>query len=349
MAKMIAFRENGERVFLALMNNGTVLQTASGHIAGTKNTDEEISNALRELMGKEGIKAAEGAAALPDNACIMKEIDVTGMSAANLAMNLPYDFGEYVPVGQEINFVFDYQALPVIKAEKPKKPKREKQEKRKLFERKKMPFDGQKKKAEERKPDRYRILATAVSRASIAKQTEIAKDAGIPLVRLAPESVALGDLVETSPYRDKECCIISMGPDSTVIRIYRRFENIASHEINLGLRPVKGILADHNFTFFDGNAAQKSAIFDLPECMDVIRELVSQIAYVLDYFAERDFYHTNTEVFLAEEGATVTTISRELSSQLGRECRNVSALMKGKVRDEDAAMLAAAVGAGIFR
>ena len=336
MAKLIAYRENGERVFLALLNNGAVTQTASGHIAGTRNTDEEISNAVRELMNKEGMKAAEGVTVLPDNACIMKEIDVTGMSAANLAMNLPYDFGEFVPAGQEVNFVFDYQVLPVIKAEKPPK------QKHKLFEK------GKKEK-EVRQPDRYRVLATAVSRGTIARQTEIAKDAGFTLTRLAPESVALGDLVAVSPYRDRDCCIISMGLDSTVIRIYRRFENIASHEINVGLRPVKMILGDHNFSFFDGNPAQRNAVFDTEECAETIKELVSQIAYVLDYFAERGFYHADTEVFLAEEGAIIAPLARDLSAQLGKECRNVSALMRGKVKDEDAAMLAAAVGASVVR
>lgn len=342
MAKLLAFRENGERVFLALMNNGVITQTATGIIAGTKNTDEEISNALRELMGKEGIRVSEGAAALPDNTCIMKEIDVTNMSASNLSMNLPYEFGEFIPVGQEINFVFDYQVLPAVRIKKEKKKTKEKVRFKDLFRK-------HEKTEEEKQAERRRILGTAVSRGLIAQKSEIAKDAGFSLARLAPESVALGDLVETSPYRDRDCCIISMGLDSTVIRIYRRYENIASHEINLGLRPVRDILADHNFSFFEGNAAQRSAVFDSPECLSITKELVAEIAYVLNYFSERGFYGKETEVFLAEEGALIAPLARDLSAQLGRECRTAAALMKGKVKEEDAAMLAAAVGAAIFR
>lgn len=313
MAKILAVAHDADRVYLAMVKNGAVETARSVPIVSAKNNSEGIAAAIRNLTAKNEFRESTAAMALPDVECVFRQLSPGNVSERELEMNLPYEFGDYISAGSEENYIFDYQVLPAAKGEP------------------------------------ARLLCVAAQRKAIAACADIAEDAKLNLVRLAPETVALGDLVEAGSLRGKLCCLISVGADSALVRIYRGVECLASHEVMGGVLPVREALQLHNLTFFDGSREERAAVYNQSICRRAVESVCAGILNAMAYFLERRILVPYTPVFLMGEGALIPGLRENLSRGVGADCVNVSALIPGRIDDELAAMLAPAVGAALLR
>ena len=250
---------------------------------------------------------------LPDVECVFKQKEAGSVSERELEMSLPYEFSDYIAAGSEGNYLYDYQVLPAKKGEA------------------------------------ARLLCVAAQRKAIALCADIATDAKLSLTRLAPETVALGDLIESGNLHGKLVCIIDVGAEAVLVRIYRGVECLASHEIMGGILPIKEALQTLNLSFFDGTAEERAAVFNQSVCRQTVESLNTNILSALAYFLERRILIPYTPIFLMGEGALVPALRESLSRGVGAECVNISALIPGQIDEEHAAVLAPAIGAAMLR
>ena len=313
MAKILAVAYDADRVYLAALKNGAVEAVRSAPIVSTKNNSEGIADAIRSLTAKSEFGESSAAMALADVECVFKQRAAEGVSERELEMNLPYEFGDFIAAGSEANYIYDYQALPAEKGEA------------------------------------VRLLCVAAQRKAVALCKDVAEDAKLNLVRLAPETVALGDLVEASSMRGKLCILVDVGAESVLVRIYRGVECLASHEIMGGVLPVKEALQMHNLGFFDGTDEERAAVYSQSICRQTAENIAADVVSALAYFLERRILVPYTPLFLLGEGALIPGLRESLSRGVGTECVNVSALISGRIDDAHAAVLAPAIGAAMLR
>ena len=313
MSRLLAVRYDSERVYGALIKNGAVTSASSIPIVSAKNSSESISNTIRALTAKAGFHDRETAMCLPDNDCLTRLLEIGAITEAELNMNLPYEFGEFIPSGAEGDYIFDYQTMA-----------------------------GEKGAANQ-------ILAVAVSRRTVNFYRDLADDSDLELVRLVPETLALGDLVEAGAMRGKLCCIITVDADSTMLRIFRGSRNMASHEITGGIAMVKEAMMNHNVSFFNGSKENRAAVLNLDYCRENVESVCTNIVSALAYFLERRLLRPYTPIFLAGEGALIPSLGETLSRSVGDKCENIAKLIPGQIDNETAAMLAPAIGAAMIR
>ena len=313
MAKILAITNDSERVYVALLNNGAADGARSAPIVSSRNTSEGIAAAIRNIKAKTGSNESDAAMALPDVDCILKTMDLGERTDRDLEMNLPYEFGEFIPTGSESNYAYDYQVLPHAKGEE------------------------------------IRLLCAAVQRKAIYQCTDVAQDAKLNLVRLAPETVALGDLIVKNGMDGKPCCIIDIGADTVLIRIYRGIECLASHEIMGGVAVIREALQSRNLGFFEGTREERRVVFDQQLCRDAAAGVAANIISALAYFLEQRILRPYTPIYLMGEGSLIPNLCENLSHGIGTECMNIAKLIPGRIEDEYAAVLAPAIGAAMLR
>ena len=313
MSKLLAVCYDNERVYGAMLKNGAVM--ASGHvpIISAKNSSESISNTIRSLTAKADFHDREVAMCLPDNDCFSKELELGGVTETELNMNLPYEFSEFIPSGSEGDYIFDYQVLPT-------------------------PKDAP-----------GRILAVAASRRVVNYYRELAEDANLELVRLVPETSALGDLVEGSSCAGKMCCIISVGADSTMVYIFEGSKNLATHEITGGIAMIREGLQSHGVSLFDGSKQVRDSVLAMDYCVENIEGVCTSILSALGFFLEKRLFRPYTPIYLAGEGSLIPSLREKLSKGVGIECENIAKLIPGTIDNETAAVLAPAIGAAMMR
>ena len=311
MGKYLAVTYDRERVYTALVRNGAVAGAATGLIMSAKNSGEAISTAVRETAAKHGLKTPESAMTLPDRDCLTKRLDGTQLTEADLLMNLPYEFGDYIRTGMEADYKFDYQVVYADKHER-------------------------------------RILAVAVLRSAISEAVEIATDAATELSRLVPETCALGDLIETHT-RGLKCAVITVGGEETMIRLYAGAECYASHEINFGVSMIREELQNRNLSFFEGAAPLRNEVLEGTVAREESESLAMNVLSALDYFREEGLFFPEMPIYFAGEGALVPRILRQIAEGTGAKCETVAKLIKGTIDENLAVMLAPAIGAAIER
>jgi len=313
MARILAITNDSERVYAAMVKNGAVEMARTTPIVSTKNNSEGIAAAIRNMTSKTDFSEHNAAMTLPDEESILKPMEAGDLTEQDLQMNLPYEFGEYIATGSEQNYMYDYQVLPGEKGQ----PRR--------------------------------LLAVAVQRKAVYHCTDIAEDAKLTLVRLAPETVALGDLVEASWLSGKLCCIIDVGPDSALLRIFKGCECLASHEVMGGIAMIKEALHNRNLSFFEGTREERRSVLDQPHCREAAANVSANIISALAYFLEQRILKPYTPIYLMGEGSLIPALVDNLSRGVGVECQNIAKLIPGKIEDEYAALLAPAIGAALLR
>lgn len=313
MARILAITNDSERVYAAMLRNDAVEITRSAPIVTAKNNSEGIAAAIRNMTSKSDFNESAAAMALPDYECILKQREAGDISERDLEMNLPYEFNEFIATGSEQNYAYDYQVLPT------------------------------------RRGNPRRLLLAAVQRKSIYLCTDIAADAKLNLVRLAPETVALGDLVAAGGLSGKLCCIIDIGIDSVLLRIYRGVECLASHEVMGGVAVIREALQARNLGFFEGTREERETVMNQPHCREAAEGISANIISALAYFLEQRILRPYTPIYLMGVGSLVPALSKSLSRGVGADCPNISKLIKGKIENEYAALLAPAIGAALLR
>ena len=116
MAKILGIDIGYDTLKLALVSGRQVKKTAIASMPrrlmrdGRLVSPEAMGELLAQTMKKNGIRCSKAAIVFSDEAVIVRSVTLPLMTEDQLALNLPYEFRDYI-TGELKDYVFDYGML----------------------------------------------------------------------------------------------------------------------------------------------------------------------------------------------------------------------------------------------
>lgn len=282
-----------------------------------------FSEFLRREMRSHKIRGRECALVFPARQVICRMVVMPRMSKDELALNLPYEFNEFVQNDPE-KFFFDYAMCS--------------------------PEPGD-------DPEQMYMMAAAASKDRITQYIRIFSDAGLKLKVLLPAEMALLNLTAARRARRKnaaapapgEFCFVNLGQDTVNITITKNDRVQAMRQVEIGCAAIDAAIADlmnvdpflagtYKFNNFQG-------VLDSPACQDVYQRMAVEILRVVNFYR---FNFRDSELagmYLLGGGASIPQLTDRIRQMVELPVLPLSELMSAPGADASAlARSALAVG-----
>ncbi len=166
---------------------------------------EAMADFLKELFKKYHFASKKVSFVVPDDAVYIRRIRMPAMNASQLAVNLPYEFKDFIP-GDKQDFLYDYRMVELVEDESGKVVEMD-------------------------------LLAVAVSIVLMDKYAYMFKLAGLKLVEALPECLAYSNLMQTlnQSNMNQDYAIMDLGYVSTRINLYHKGIFELNREIEQGV------------------------------------------------------------------------------------------------------------------
>lgn len=222
---------------------------------------ETLVSIIADLRKQENIKPKNVVLVLGDSVTFFRHVTLPPMSDAELKLNLPYEFRDYIDEDPG-NYVYDYAVDEV-------------------------PLD------EEGKPERLELFAAAVSKKLLDERASILSKAGFRLKIAIPSQMAytrlLLDYLERNPLEDGlHQVFIDIGYERVSVHLFHGAKFKASKTIDFGVRDLDMAIADLKgvdrhvaSTYKDTNF---EGVLDSPECEAIYDRLCFEINKVINFY-----------------------------------------------------------------
>lgn len=226
-----------DQLKLALVNNGTVLQTGSAQMPenlfhdGRFRSLDVMASLIRDTMKENGIKATRAAVILPDESVYVKNVEMPLMTEEQLGYNLPFEFHDYIS-GEVQDFLFDYAVIDG-EDEEPNEP-----------------AGALTEMAEENMEIKevIQLMAVGIEKGIVEDIEQMLRKAGLKLVKSAPTLSAFISLIREKggslQQGSDECGILDLGYHAINLYMYRKDRHIATRGFEIGLSSLDDIVAD---------------------------------------------------------------------------------------------------------
>ena len=223
---------------------------------------DSFSAFLRQEMKERQIKGKECALVFPARQVICRVLAMPKMNKEELALNLPYEFNEFVQNDPE-KFFFDYAMCA--------------------------PQEGD-------DPERMYMMAAAASKERIGQYIRIFSDAGLKLKVLLPPEMALLKLTGAgragrrgpSQTEPSEVCFVNLGHDNTSITVVKNDRVQATRQVDIGCAAIDAAIAEtmnvdlalassYKYNNFQG-------ALDSAACQDVYQHMAVEILRVVNFY-----------------------------------------------------------------
>lgn len=150
---------------------------------------------------------------VPAGSCVTRRMQVPFMTEKELAINLPYEFRDYITQGKD-KYVYDYSVLSLEK-------------------------DA------EGKPTNMNLLAVACSKETLRDYTEMFKRAGFRLRVALPPLAALQNVLTNCPAALANCCVIDFSHGGTKLHFFAEGIYDVTRTIDMGGIDITRAIARH--------------------------------------------------------------------------------------------------------
>ena len=264
---------------------------------------------LRQEMRARKIKGRDCALVLPARQVICRLVTLPKMNEEQLALNLPYEFNEFVQNDPE-RFFFDYAMCE---------------------------------KAPEDDPEQMVMMAAAASKDRITQYIRIFSGAGLKLKTLLPPEMALMRLTERRRAEgESEYCFVNLGQDTVNITIIKNDRVRAMRRIETGCSAIDAAIADmmnidpflagtYKFNNFQG-------VLDTQEADEVYQRIAIEILRVVNFY--RFNFHQDSELqglYLLGGGAAIGQLTNTIREMLEMPVLPLSGLIQAQGLDAEAA------------
>ena len=222
---------------------------------------QTLTNILAELRKREKIRQRDAVMVLGDSSAFFRHVTLPPMSDAELRLNLPYEFRDYIDEDPDA-YVYDYAVDEV-------------------------PLN------EEGKPERLELYASAASRRMIEERAQIVRKAGFRLKVVIPSQMAYMRIVRESQKSGSEKSeesqvFVDIGNVSVAVHLFHGMKFKASKTIDFGCRDLDMTIADIKGVDRHVASTYKQSNFegvlDLPECEAVYDRLCFEISKVINFY-----------------------------------------------------------------
>lgn len=281
-----------------------------------------VADCIRRLHREQRLpRNACYAVNLPESAAICRRLTLPCMTKAQLRLNLPYEFREFV-AGSGENYYYDYAV-------------------------------------EGRIPDtaqasgKLELFAAAVRKSVVAEYRELFRLCALKLQVLEPEAMIWSTLLRCSPAgrtagSGAGCCIVDMGHHMTRILFFRGSSFRCGHCVELGGADLdEAISLDRNMDVHQARLcreAAQDAVAEEEACRAVYRRIALELRRAVDYYRFSEGENPVEEVYFAGGSACIRPLCETLSRACGLPVRSVTALYPEEVQGEMLWACAPAVG-----
>ncbi len=258
---------------------------------------------------------------VPAGSCITRHLHVPMMSEKELALNLPFEFRDYIIQGKD-KYVYDYTVLSIESDESGK-------------------------------ADGMDLLAVASPKEAIFDFTEMFKRAGFRLKKALPPIAALQNLIAQSSHREQNCCVIDFAHLATQLHFFARGTYDVSRTIEIGGIDINRALASQfgldehlagEYKHTDFNSAN-----DTETARQVYDSIAVEAARALNFYSFNNPEITMEVVYCCGGGAKGLALMDAVASQIGSPLASIVEIMPPYGGDSDERMLCPlAVGATIW-
>lgn len=207
-SKMIGVEIGNDTAKMAVWNGGRIQTLAARQMPdnlvreGRITAPDALAAFLKDMRRDFRIPSGDAALVLPPQAVIAHTVVLPAMSPAQLALNLHFEFRDYV--GQEgAKYSYDYALMNTTND-----------------------ADGQ--------PVQYELFAAAVRKELIDSYYEMFRRAGLKLKVAVPPEMAWLNLVRRAKTEPRELCIVDLGHTVTQVDIYADGRFMMGKEIEIG-------------------------------------------------------------------------------------------------------------------
>jgi len=292
------------------------VQTPEGLIRnGMPTSPEAMAAFLKEAARGYGLRG-KWALALSPTQSFTRCVTVPRMDVDQLAMNLPYEFRDYITLGKE-KYQYDYAVLETRTGE-----------------------DGT--------GDEMDLMVCAAPKAALIELQTGFRQAGLRLKRIIPEEFTYRNLIRQSlPELSEPVCLIDLAHASTRVHIFKgdRFE--VTRVIDTGGAYQDAVIAESTgenpFVAHTKKQANQGGVLAEETSLDIYRSISLEVMRAVNFY-NYDSQASLEQIYVMGGGALNPFLLRELEETLGLEIKNAAELLPGDT-DNTLCLFTAAAGA----
>lgn len=283
-----------------------------GRIADIEKLAQFINNTKKagEFEGR------DVAVVLPEYSTFFRSLQMPPMSEAELKLNLPYEFRDFVG-DNEKDYFYDY-AMDEI-----------------LYDR-------------EDNPVSMKLFAGAALKETIAEMEKLMKMAGLKLKVAIPRDMSLINLfrnaIDEGAYPDRQYCLIDIGKSNVCVDIIQDAQLKGSKVIDFGSHEIdKAIAEKYEISLEDAAEYRKKnqdGVLDGPECRAVYERLAIEIMKGINFYQYENPDSQISELYFCGTDSSIEQLKGTILDYLGVEeksirevlpssCKNVSGAYRG--------------------
>lgn len=303
------------RLFVEPMPENLVRE---GRIVSTESMGEFIKKAAAKA--RVGTRAC--AMILPAPQVFTRTMNMPLMTKGELALNLPYEFRDFITQEKD-KYFYDYAVMDTVKN-----------------------AAGE--------IEELELIAAATLKETINEYSEMCHKAGFRLLMAIPEELAYMNIIRNyeasrSTNGAFEYCFIDLGHATTRLHIFRGIKHQATRVIEFGAQMLDAAIAEK--LNIDEHIARLRKQTDGAEdlageaCMNIYSMVSVEVMRALNFYRFNSPDSNLTDVFLCGGGARIEPFVNEIASDIGLPIHRIDDLLPDSGGSDDAVVCPLAVGA----
>ena len=265
-------------------------------------TQHYIAQKIKELVASAKLESNKAVAALPESMIFSKLASVPNLPEEQIEQMLFYELKNHIPVNPS-----EVQKDYIVLGPDPENAKM------------------------------IKILLIAAPKTLVEIYKSIAKEAGLELIALETETVALARLVSTTMPKRESILIADFGHKGMDLCLLNNGKIFYSQSIGTGSDSLtKTLMADFNITYQQadqykmkvGLNGQEQEGKVLRSLTPIIHIITNEISKLLNYFKANLSENVPKEIFLTGEGAKLPEIEKYFTDAIGVPCIKFDAVSK---------------------
>lgn len=255
---------------------------------------------LKQTRKDLSLPKGTAALVLPANQVICRLVTMPKMTTQQLAMNLPYEFADFIH-GMADQYFCDYALCSRAEGE-----------------------------SEE---DGIPMMAAAAAKQTLADYIQVFARAGIKLKTILPQEMALIDLVKNQKSGVEEYCFVDLGHQSTRITTVWRDRVQATRQIPIGGRDLDIAAADQlgvdNFLANTYKASDYQGIQSAGALTDICDRIAVEILKVINFYQYSYRDSSLDGIYLVGGGAAMSYLRTSIERTVGMPLLPAEELLPG--------------------
>lgn len=318
----------GSSIKLAVCKDGVVSQIVTEALPqgvaaeGAVVSREAMADFIKDLVRRTGGIAKDVALVLPSADCLVRTITLPAMTKKELALNLPYEFRDYIATCAD-RYLYDYAVLGT-----------------------KNTLMGE--------PESMDLLVVACPKQAIEDYTHMMRRAGLRLRVALPEQAAMQNLVSDEFGAAADCCILDLTHLSTKLHFFAGGRYDIMRTIDLGGIDIDRAIAQERGIDEHIAATHRQSNFeDAQHCASAVavyESIATEVGRALNFYAFNNPQTAIETVYCCGGGTRIAPLMETLKTQVNAELLPISAIMaQAGANAGEAVLCPAAVGATMNR